>query len=151
MSLPALPDGIPVFLFLLLVSELFTLSLSLALSRSFNWSQSASEWGNVWPLREFLCQWLVSLLVCRELASYPLLHSTSLPLSAVFLLPLVTLFKKLCFALRLRILMSFRLLRFFNFILKYHLFSTLCSPRQTHVERRYLFLFSVGSLLSWKY
>lgn len=32
MSLPALPDGIPVFLFLLLVSELFTLSFALSLS-----------------------------------------------------------------------------------------------------------------------
>lgn len=143
MSLPALPDGIPVFLFLLLVSELFTLSLPLSvfLALLTGHSQRASE-AMSGPSASFSVNGLLAYLSVVNLPlTLPALHP-------FLLLPLVTLFKKLCFALRLRILMSFRLLRFFNFILKYHLFSTLCSPRQTHVERRYLFLFSVGSLLS---
>lgn len=126
MSLPALPDGIPVFLFPLLVSELFCpttpaclLALLTGHRQRVNEAMSLSLSLSLWPrVREFLS--VNGLLAYLSLVNLPLSLSNPLPPHSTF--SLVTLFKKLCFALRLRILMSFRLLRFFNFILKYHRF-----------------------------
>lgn len=133
MSLPALPDGIPVFLFPLLVSELFCLPplslahtclLALLTGRS---RQVVAGNDSLGPFASFSVNGLLAYLSVMNLRP----PSAPLPLSPMPLASLVTLFKKLCFALRLRILMSFRLLRFFNFILKYHLFFFLSHCKRT--------------------
>lgn len=80
MSLPALPDGIPVFLFLLLVSELFTLSFAVSLALLTGHSHRANE-AMSGPSASFSVNGLLAYLSVVNLPlTLPALHP--LPLSS---------------------------------------------------------------------